>query len=60
MIEGGGSRTLSKAKAWLYKYPAQSIKIMTLIGKMVTIYLVEQIAAGAQVNSRVEICKKKF
>jgi len=48
MIEGGGSRTLSNAKAWLYKYPNQSIKIMTLIGKVVTNYLVEQIAAGAQ------------
>jgi uroporphyrinogen decarboxylase len=48
MIEGGGSRTLSKSKAWLYKYPNESIKIMTSMGKVVTRYLVEQVAAGAQ------------
>ncbi len=28
MIEGGGSRTQSKAKRWLYQYPDESHKLL--------------------------------
>jgi uroporphyrinogen decarboxylase len=50
MIEGGGSRTLTKAKGWLYKYPLESEKLLSQLGDVVITYLVEQVKAGAQVN----------
>ena len=31
MIEGGGSKTLSKSKRWLYAYPDASKKVFRLI-----------------------------
>jgi len=49
MIEGGGSRTLTKSKAWLYKYPEQSAKLLDQLSEVVIDYLVEQVKAGAQV-----------
>lgn len=49
MIEGGGSRTLAKSKAWLYKYPEESLQVLKHLGDIVIRYLVEQVRAGAQV-----------
>jgi len=49
MIEGGGSRTLTKSKSWLYKYPLESERLLSQIGDVVISYLVEQVKAGAQV-----------
>lgn len=48
MIEGGGSKTLSKAKSWLYKYPEESRKLLQIIADVVIEYLTEQVVAGAQ------------
>lgn len=49
MIEGGGSQTQSKAKAWLYKYPEESHELLKILTNVIIDYLVEQVAAGAQV-----------
>lgn len=48
MIEGGGSKTLSKSKAWLYKYPEQSHQLLTMLTQAIVEYLVCQVKAGAQ------------
>jgi uroporphyrinogen decarboxylase len=50
MIEGGGSRTLTKSKAWLYKYPQESAQLLDKICDVVIAYLVEQVKSGAQVS----------
>ena len=49
MIEGGGSKTYSKAKSWLYKYPDASRDLLNLLSRFIVDYLVEQVKAGAQV-----------
>ncbi|CAH1153508.1 unnamed protein product [Phaedon cochleariae] len=49
MIEGGGSKTLSKAKKWLYAYPEISHQLLELLTNVITDYLVMQIQAGAQI-----------
>merc|ERR1711942_105245 len=48
MIEGGGSKTQSKAKKWLYQYPEASRKLLSMVTKVCIDYLVEQVRAGAQ------------
>lgn len=48
MIEGGGSKTMSKAKNWLYKHPEESKKLLASLSSIVVDYLVEQVKAGAQ------------
>ena len=48
MIEGGGSKTLSKAKKWLYQHPEASHKLLEMITDVNVDYLVEQVRAGAQ------------
>lgn len=48
MIEGGGSKTLSKAKAWLYQYPSASKQLLDILTNAVVDYLVMQASAGAQ------------
>ena len=48
MIEGGGSKTLSKAKKWLYQHPDASRKLLKIITDVNVEYLVEQVRAGAQ------------
>jgi len=48
MIEGGGSKTQSKAKKWLYQYPEASKKLLAMITGVCVDYLVEQVRAGAQ------------
>lgn len=50
MIEGGGSQTQSKAKAWLYKYPEESHELLKILTNVIIDYLVEQVVAGAQVK----------
>lgn len=49
MIEGGGSKNLSKAKAWLFDYPEESHKLLQKITDIAVEFLVGQIKAGAQV-----------
>jgi len=48
MVEGEGSKTFSKAKAWLFQYPNQSRKLLQKITDVVVDYLVGQAHAGAQ------------
>lgn len=49
MIEGGGSKTLSKAKKWLYRYPEESHKLLSLLTDVIINYFVMQVEAGAQI-----------
>ncbi|XP_066993471.2 uroporphyrinogen decarboxylase isoform X2 [Anabrus simplex] len=48
MIEGGGSKTLSKAKGWLYQHPESSKKLLSILTDVVVDYLVMQAESGAQ------------
>ena len=50
MIEGGGTTTHSKSKAWLYRYPEESQKLLQMLTDVIVDYLVAQVAAGAQVR----------
>ena len=58
MIEGGGSKTLSKAKKWLYQYPEASKKLLQIITDVNVDYLVEQVRAGAQLLQVFEVSKR--
>ncbi|KAL3282230.1 hypothetical protein HHI36_005424 [Cryptolaemus montrouzieri] len=49
MIEGGGSKTMSKAKKWLYEYPEESSKVLDILTNVIIDYLVIQAEYGAQV-----------
>src|SRR3954447_22019881 len=48
MIEGGGSKTLSKAKTWLFKHPKESHILLQRITDVAVNFLVGQIVSGAQ------------
>ncbi|KAG0252345.1 Uroporphyrinogen decarboxylase in heme biosynthesis [Mortierella polycephala] len=48
MIEGGGSKTLSKAKEWVFKYPKESHELLGRITDVCVDFLVGQVQAGAQ------------
>ncbi|KAJ8955378.1 hypothetical protein NQ318_003475 [Aromia moschata] len=48
MIEGGGSKTLSKAKKWLYAYPTIAHQLLQLLTEVIIDYLTMQIESGAQ------------
>ncbi|KAJ3081692.1 Uroporphyrinogen decarboxylase in heme biosynthesis [Quaeritorhiza haematococci] len=48
MIEGGGSKTLSKAKSWLFSHPKESHWLLQRITDVVVDFLVGQVKAGAQ------------
>lgn len=51
MIEGGGSKTLQKAKTWIFKYPEESKALLLRIADVCVDFLVGQVRAGAQVSS---------
>ena len=48
MVEGGGSKTLQKAKTWLYRYPEESKALLMRIADVCVDSLVGQVKAGAQ------------
>ena len=48
MVEGGGSKTFSRAKRWLFMYPDESRNLLQMITDTVIDYLAEQVLAGAQ------------
>ena len=50
MIEGGGSKTLQKAKSWLYLHPSESKDLLHRIAEVCAEFLVGQVEAGAQVT----------
>lgn len=49
MIEGGGSKTMSKALAWLNDFPAESAELLELLASTIVEYFEMQVKAGAQV-----------
>ncbi|CEQ40596.1 SPOSA6832_02231, partial [Sporobolomyces salmonicolor] len=48
MVEGGGSKTWEKAKAWTYKHPENAKAVLQKIAEVSAEYLVGQVQAGAQ------------
>lgn len=48
MIEGGGSKTQSKAKKCLYSHPEESKQLLQLLTDVNVEYLIGQVKAGAQ------------
>ncbi|KAJ8725008.1 hypothetical protein PYW07_015966 [Mythimna separata] len=48
MIEGGGSKTMSKTKEWLEKYPKDVHKLLALLTRVIIDYLLMQVESGAQ------------
>ncbi|PVU87198.1 hypothetical protein BB561_006440 [Smittium simulii] len=49
MIEGGGSKTFAKAKAWLWKYPESVHELLERITNVSIDFLKGQVKAGAQI-----------
>jgi uroporphyrinogen decarboxylase len=49
MIEGAGSATFAKAKAWMYRYPEQLAALMDLLVSAISDHLIAQVEAGAEV-----------
>ena len=49
MIEGGGSKTMSNAKKWLYKHSEATSLLLQKLTNVIVDYLVAQVRAGAQV-----------
>ncbi|CAD7971845.1 unnamed protein product [Amoebophrya sp. A120] len=47
MIEGGGSKTWSLARKWLYLHREAAVKVMTAITDVIIDYLIAQFDAGA-------------
>ncbi|KAG0656750.1 Uroporphyrinogen decarboxylase in heme biosynthesis [Rhodotorula mucilaginosa] len=56
MVEGGGSRTWEKAKAWCYKHEDSAHAILRRIAEISAEYLVGQVQAGAQASLRPSPC----
>ena len=50
MIEGGGSKSYTKVKSWLFKYPEESKVLLNHIATVCVDFLVGQAHAGAQVR----------
>lgn len=44
MIEGGGSKTMSKAKSWLTDYPEDSKKLLNLLASVIVDYFEMQVS----------------
>lgn len=65
MIEGGGSKTMSKAKSWLSDYPEESKKLLETLTSVIVDYFVMQVKAGAQMlqvfeSSAEHLSKEQF
>lgn len=43
MIEGGGSKTMSKTKEWLQTYPKDVHRLLSLLTRVIIDYLVMQV-----------------
>lgn len=48
MIEGGGSKTMDKSKAWLNEHPEATKQLLDLLTDVIVEYLEMQVIAGAQ------------
>ncbi|CAD7089346.1 unnamed protein product [Hermetia illucens] len=65
MIEGGGSKTMSKAKSWLTEFPDESRTLLQLLTNTIVDYLEMQVVAGAQMlqvfeSSAEHLSKEQF
>ncbi|KAM7343622.1 uroporphyrinogen decarboxylase [Cochliomyia hominivorax] len=65
MIEGGGSKTMSKAKFWLTDYSGDAKKLLEILTSCIVDYLEMQVKAGAQLlqifeSSAEHLSKKDF
>lgn len=49
MVEGGGSKIFKQMKAWIFKHPAESKKLLQKIAELCVEYLALQVVAGAQI-----------
>ena len=49
MVEGGGSKLFKEVKTWIYKWPAESQKLLEKITAVCIEYLALQVQAGAQI-----------
>lgn len=49
MVEGGGSKTFSRAKSWLFRQPDDSHRLLDLLARALVDFLSMQVQAGAQV-----------
>lgn len=49
MVEGGGSKMFVQTKTWIYKYGAESKKLLQKIAELCVEYLALQVKAGAQI-----------
>ena len=49
MIEGGGSKTLSRAKSWLFMHKEESCNLLQILTDKIVEFLIGQVRAGAQV-----------
>ena len=50
MVEGGGSKTFTASKTWLFKYPEESKALLNRIADVCIEFLVGQVKAGAQAS----------
>mmetsp|Transcript_10243 Transcript_10243/g.11807 ORF Transcript_10243/g.11807 Transcript_10243/m.11807 type:complete len:421 (-) Transcript_10243:1628-2890(-) len=48
MVEGGGSKTMSKVKTWLFRYPDESHRLLQGLADIIVEYMIEKVRAGAQ------------
>ncbi|KAL7031661.1 hypothetical protein ACKWTF_007091 [Chironomus riparius] len=65
MVEGGGSKTMSKSRAWLKDHSDESRKLLNLLTDVCVDYLIMQIKNGAQIlqifeSSAEYITKEEF
>lgn len=65
MIEGGGSKTMSKAKGWLNDHPEDSKTLLSMLTNSIVDYLEMQVKAGAQLlqvfeSSAEHLSKEEF
>jgi uroporphyrinogen decarboxylase len=51
MVEGGGSKLFVRAKMWIYRWPAESRRLLQRIAEVCVEYLARQVLAGAQVSN---------
>lgn len=49
MIEGGGSKTMSKSRGWLKDHSVESRELLNLLTNVCVDYLIMQIKSGAQI-----------
>jgi uroporphyrinogen decarboxylase len=49
MVEGAPSKTWSRARSWLYQHERRVHEILHLLTRVLILYLVNQVRAGAQV-----------